>query len=102
MGVWKVAEERCAEMGQIMAGYRGVSHCYQRPDLRGLALPPLLDDARARQGGVRGGAGGISRETGLDDYAVLYSTREYKKTRLKYFTPEAEAWEAAHEPLLTT
>ena len=31
MGVWKVDEDRCAEMGKIMAGYRGISHCYQRP-----------------------------------------------------------------------
>ena len=31
MGVWKVPDERVDEMGQLMAAYRGVSHCYQRP-----------------------------------------------------------------------
>jgi DNA-binding Lrp family transcriptional regulator len=72
------------------------------PGVRGLALPALLDDARARQGRVRGRAQGHLEETGLRDYAVLYSTREYKKTRLKYFTPELEAWEAAHAELVTT
>ncbi len=41
----------------------------------------------------------ISDETGLTDYTVLYSTREYKKTRVSYFTHELEAWEAAHAPL---
>jgi predicted PhzF superfamily epimerase YddE/YHI9 len=42
----------------------------------------------------------IAKETGLTEYAVLYSTREYKKTRLKYFTPELEAWEDAHAALV--
>jgi predicted PhzF superfamily epimerase YddE/YHI9 len=27
---------------------------------------------------------------------VLYSTKEYKKTRVRYFTPELEEWEASH------
>ena len=33
---------------------------------------------------------------GLRDYIVLYSTKEYKKVRVDYFTPEVYAWEAAH------
>jgi hypothetical protein len=35
----------------------------------------------------------IARETGVRDYAALYSTREHKKVRVKYFTPESAAWE---------
>jgi len=27
----------------------------------------------------------ISKVTGINDYAMLYSTREYKKTRVRYF-----------------
>ena len=27
---------------------------------------------------------------------ILYSSKEYKKTRLKYFSSEIEAWENAH------
>jgi hypothetical protein len=30
---------------------------------------------------------------------VLYSTKEYKKTRVSYFTPEESAWEQAHAAL---
>jgi hypothetical protein len=41
----------------------------------------------------------IADETGLDDYSVLYSTKEYKKTRVSYFTPEETAWEQAHASL---
>ncbi len=28
------------------------------------------------------------------EHAVLYATREYKRTRLAYFPPEIDAWEA--------
>ena len=99
MGVWKVDEERCAEMGKIMAGYRGVSHCYQRPTYEDWPYRLFSMTHGRDKEECEAVLAEISRETGLDDYAVLYSTREYKKTRLKYFTEELEAWEAAHEPL---
>jgi hypothetical protein len=39
----------------------------------------------------------ISRVTGIDQYAALYSTKEYKKIRVTYFTPQVNEWEAAAE-----
>jgi siroheme decarboxylase len=99
MGVWKVDEDRCEEMGRVMAGFRGVSHCYQRP---------IYEDWPYRLFSMTHGRDkdeceavlrAISEETGLTEYDVLYSTREYKKTRLRYFTPDLEAWEAAHAAL---
>jgi hypothetical protein len=33
---------------------------------------------------------------GPDDRATLYSSTEYKKIRLRYFTDEYAAWEAEH------
>jgi predicted PhzF superfamily epimerase YddE/YHI9 len=36
----------------------------------------------------------MAQATGVAEYALLYSTKEYKKVRLRYFTPELEAWEA--------
>jgi siroheme decarboxylase len=35
----------------------------------------------------------ISRATGISNYAALYSTNEYKKIRVKYFTGDIEIWE---------
>jgi DNA-binding Lrp family transcriptional regulator len=100
MGVWKVDADRVAEMGRIMAGYRGVSHCYERPvyadwPYRLFSMTHGRDKEEC-EAVLRA----ISAETGLEDYAVLYSTREYKKTRLRYFTPELEAWEEAHAALV--
>ena len=99
MGVWKVDEDHCEEMGRVMAGFRGVSHCYERPTYddwpyRLFSMTHGRDKAEC-EAVLRA----ISDETGLTEYDVLYSTREYKKTRLRYFTPDLESWEAAHAAL---
>ncbi len=100
MGVWIVDEHRVQEAGEIMAGFRGVSHCYQRP---------VYEDWPYRLFSMTHGRDkeecedvlrAISAETGLEEYAVLYSIREFKKTRLTYFTPDLAAWEDAHLALI--
>jgi len=101
MGVWKVPEERIDEMGQLMATFRGVSHCYQRPTYPDWEYNLFSMTHGRDRGECEAVLAAISAETGLTDYAVLYSTHEYKKTRVRYFTPEADAWEDAHAPLLT-
>ena len=37
----------------------------------------------------------LARETGCQGYAVLFSEKEFKKVRLRYFLPELDAWWAA-------
>ena len=34
--------------------------------------------------------------SGIKEYDSLYSSKEYKKTRLKYFSTEQDAWEDIH------
>ncbi len=93
MGVWVVPPDRCEEVGATMASFRGVSHCYLRPTYpdwpysiftmvhgHDTAECQTLIDAMAAAAGV-------------GEYALLYSTKEYKKVRLRYFTPELDEWE---------
>ena len=68
-------------------------------DLPGLAVQPLLDDARAHEGRLRGRARRDRRRDRPGRLLVLYSTKEYKKMRVSYFTPEESAWEQAHASL---
>ena len=100
MGVWVVPEEQMDEMGQAMAAFRGVSHCYQRPTYPdwpyNLFSMTHGRDRRECEAVLEA----ISSETGLTDYTVLYSTREYKKTRVSYFTDELAQWENAHAGLV--
>jgi hypothetical protein len=38
----------------------------------------------------------ISDATGITDRHALYSTKEFKKVRVRYFTDEEVKWEQAH------
>ena len=99
MGVWRVPEERLDECGQIMAAFRGVSHCYQRPTYPDWPYNLFSMTHGRTKAECEAVLAAVGEETGLDDYSVLYSTKEYKKTRVSYFTPEEAAWERAHAPL---
>ena len=99
MGVWRVPEERLDECGQTMAAFRGVSHCYQRPTYPDWTYNLFSMTHGRNKAECEAVLAAIGAETGLDDYSVLYSTKEYKKTRVSYFTPEEAAWEQAHAQL---
>ena len=97
MGVWRVPDERILELGPRMAAFRGISHCYQRPDLRRLALLGVHDGPRALQGGVRRDPRLDRRvHAGSRSGSTLYSSTEFKKVRLLYFTDDHRRWEAEH------
>ena len=96
MGVWAVPAERIDEVGAIMGSYRGVSHCYQRPTYPDWPYNLFsMTHGRTREE-CEAVLRSISEETGLEDYIVLYSVKEYKKVRVSYFTPEIYQWEDVH------
>jgi hypothetical protein len=68
-----------------MASFPEVSHCYQRPTYPDWPYSLFtMIHARSPQG-CQAIAGRISEATGIREYALLRSLREFKKTRLKYF-----------------
>jgi siroheme decarboxylase len=98
MGVWKVPQDRIVELGPRMAAVRGVSHCYRRPtypdwpySVFTMAHGRSKDECDAVLDGVAAVCG-----LGGDDRSTLYSSTEYKKVRLHYFTPDYAAWEARY------
>ncbi len=102
MGVWVVPEDRVDEVGRQMGSFTGVSHCYRRPSYPDWPYNVFsMTHGRTKQE-CEDVLAAISAETGLTDYIVLYSIKEYKKVRVSYFTPEIEQWESAHAPLMTT
>ncbi|MFQ5860589.1 MAG: AsnC family transcriptional regulator [Dehalococcoidia bacterium] len=85
MGVWKVPPERSEEVGGVMATHSAVTHCYERPISPDFPYSHYtMLHATTRQGCVEA-AREISEQTGITDYQLLYSTREYKKMRVRYF-----------------
>jgi DNA-binding Lrp family transcriptional regulator len=85
MIVWKVPEERIEEVGAKLGAFPQVSHCYQRPvypdwpyNVFSMVHCKSNDDAQviAKQ---------IEDQIDVHDYKILFSSREFKKTRVEYF-----------------
>jgi len=98
MGVWRVPEEQTLEVGARMAAVRGISHCYQRPTYSDWPYSIFTMAHGRSKKECDAILDGIAEEHGLhgDDRAVLYSSTEFKKVRLRYFTDEHKRWEAEH------
>jgi siroheme decarboxylase len=98
MGVWKVPEEEIFETGRRMASFRGISHCYQRPTYEDWPYSVFtMAHGRSKQE-CDAILDSIAVECGMgpDDRATLYSSTEYKKIRLHYFTEDYRRWEEEH------
>ncbi|MFP4474657.1 MAG: Lrp/AsnC family transcriptional regulator [Desulfatibacillaceae bacterium] len=85
MVAWKVPEERVPEVGEILAGFASVSHCYRRDpaadwpyNLYTMVHAQSVDECQAI-------AREMSGRAGVDDYELLFSKREFKKTSMEYF-----------------
>ena len=98
MGVWKVPEGEIMETGARMASFRGISHCYQRPTYEDWPYSVFTMAHGRSKEECDAILDSIAEECGMGpgDRATLYSSTEYKKIRLHYFTDEYAAWEAEH------
>ncbi len=93
MGVWKVPEERVLEVGMEMSKFRGISHCYQRPTYADWPYSVFtMAHGRSKQE-CDAILDSIAQHTGISERATLYSSTEFKKIRLLYFTDEHRDWE---------
>ena len=96
MGVWGVPEDRIDEIGPRMASYRGISHCYRRPTYPDWPYSVFTMAHGRSKEECDAILDRIAEETGVDERAVLYSSTEFKKIRLMYFTDDHKKWEAQH------
>ncbi|MEA2423690.1 MAG: siroheme decarboxylase, partial [Thermoleophilaceae bacterium] len=98
MGVWRVPDDQILEVGGQMAAVRGVSHCYQRPTYEDWPYSVFTMAHGRSKEECDAILDSIADEHDLhgEDRATLYSSTEYKKIRLHYFTPDYAEWEKAH------
>ena len=96
MGVWKVPDERIMELGPRMAAFRGISHCYQRPTYQDWPYSVFTMAHGRSKDECDAILDSIATDTGIDERATLYSSTEFKKIRLLYFTEDYRAWEREH------
>jgi siroheme decarboxylase len=96
MGVWNVPEERILELGPRMSSFRGISHCYQRPTYDDWPYSVFTMAHGRSKEECDAILDSIAADTGIADRRTLYSSTEFKKIRLRYFTDEHKRWEAEH------
>jgi DNA-binding Lrp family transcriptional regulator len=96
MGVWQVPAEQIEAIGPRMASFRGVSHCYQRPTYADWPYSVFTMAHGRSKEECDAVLDAIADDTGIDERATLYSSTEFKKVRLLYFTDSFGDWEAAH------
>ena len=85
MIVWKVPEQRINEVGEKLGAFPQISHCYQRPvysdwpyNIFSMIHCKSIEEAHDM-------AKDIQKEINVPDYKILFSAREFKKTRVEYF-----------------
>ncbi len=96
MGVWKVPDERIMEIGPRMAAFRGISHCYQRPTYQDWPYSVFTMAHGRSKEECDAILDSIAEQTGVSERATLYSSTEFKKIRLLYFTEDFRDWERKH------
>jgi siroheme decarboxylase len=93
MGVWKVPEDDVLETGKRMAAFRGVSHCYQRPTYPDWPYSVFTMAHGRSKEECDAILDSIAADTGITERATLYSSTEFKKVRMLYFTDDFRRWE---------
>ncbi|MDD4601857.1 hypothetical protein SDC9_09079 [bioreactor metagenome] len=87
---WIVPEERMDEIGQIMMKHPAITHCYSRvpqPEMPYNFYIMLHAHTRVE---CRKLAEELASATGLSQYTMLFSTREYKKASMRYFVEKRQ------------
>ena len=84
MTCWHAPAEKVEEIGTKLASLRQVSHCYERETnslWRYNVFAMIHSNSKEACQEI---AEKVSAETGLNEYTLLLSTTEFKKTRIRY------------------
>lgn len=85
MSAWVVPEDRLEEVGRILASCPQVTHCYERPPREDLPYNLYAMIHGRTPEDCRRVAGEVARRTGIQQYVLLFSSKENKKSSMRYF-----------------
>jgi DNA-binding Lrp family transcriptional regulator len=88
MVAWKTEEEQADIVGNIMAEFTEISHCYLRevPDEFDYNMFTMIHAHNDQE--LRDLIDTIAEQTGLTDYVVIKSLKELKKASMEYIRGE--------------
>ena len=99
MVVWDVDENNGEQIGATAASFSAVSHCYLRPKYPNWQynLFTMVHGKTKEQ--TNAVIKDIENEITSKSHMPLYSSREFKKVRLRYFTKDESIWEENNKDL---
>ena len=83
MVAWVVPAERQDVVGEILAGFESVTHCYARCGFEPYTIFSMVH--AASRGELEKTLAEMSAELKITDYRIFWSVRELKKTSMQYF-----------------
>ena len=88
MAAWQVEEDRIEEVGEKMASFKQVSHCYRRNPQKTWPYNLYTMIHANDEDSCHETARKMAEAAGVETYALLFSKRELKKTSMVYFGDE--------------
>jgi hypothetical protein len=85
MVAWCVPHDRIEEVGNTLSGFRVVTHCYQREPQRDWRFNLYTMIHASNRPECHGIAKRMAKAAGVDDYILLFSEKEFRKTSMAYF-----------------
>ncbi len=85
MIVWKVPEGRITSVGETLGSFPQVSHCYERPTYDDWPYNVFSMIHCKTHDEAYDVAKTIQKQIDVNEYKILFSSREFKKTRVEYF-----------------
>jgi siroheme decarboxylase len=90
MVAWKVDEGRIEAVGQKMAAFQQVSHCYRRNPSHDWPYNLYTMVHASDERSCRETARKMSEAASVKDYTLLFSRQELKKTSMVYFPSDED------------
>jgi DNA-binding Lrp family transcriptional regulator len=90
MAAWQVDENRVEEVGNRLASFKQVSHCYRRNPTQDWPFNLYTMIHASDEESCRQTARNMSQEAGVENYSLLFSRRELKKTSMVYFPSDED------------
>ncbi|MCX7765821.1 MAG: Lrp/AsnC family transcriptional regulator [Candidatus Sumerlaeia bacterium] len=85
LSLWAVEDEKVVELAQALSRRKEVSHCYERecPEPWRYKIFAMIHGANVEE--CKQVAREVANETGVMDYQLVFTLKEFKKTSLQIF-----------------
>ncbi len=85
MVVWKPSQDSVEKVGEILASFPQVTHCYERPPFGAMGGTLFTMVHAESEEECMKLINEMSEKTGVGEYEILFSERELKKVSMTYF-----------------